>query len=237
MAVAAWAMWNADAFKIETVRVVGAKRVAPAEINLAASLSGLSILQADPVKLAEDLASAFPSLKTINVQVGLPADVVVRVTERQPALAWQIGEDLKWIDQEGYTFPAGNDEPNLVLVQAQGDPPSEKVPDASASDNITLEELTKKPKPKPYLPPEMIEPIIKMSKLVPEGSPVLYDPKYGVGWNDPQQGWKVYVGMDLKDVDLKLEQYQVISADLARREIHPIMISVEYPHAPFYRLE
>jgi hypothetical protein len=176
-------------------------------------------------------------LKTINVQVGLPADVVIRVTERQPVLAWQIGNDKKWIDEEGYTFPAGADESGLVLVQAQGDPPSEKPATVESSGETLPEAVDIKPKATPYLPPEMIEPIIKMSKLVPAGSPVLYDPKYGVGWNDPQQGWKVYVGMNLKNVDLQLEQYQVISADLIKREIHPVMISVEFPNAPFYRLE
>jgi cell division protein FtsQ len=241
--VGIWAMWSTSMFQVEKVRVVGAKRIPTADINTAAGLEGLSILEADPTQLKKDLQLAFPDLATISIQVGLPADVVVRVTERAPILAWQQGSDTKWIDQNGFAFPMRGTEPGLVTIQAEGNPPGpaadpkEALPAANTSSTAATGSVKVEAQPKPFLTPEMINPILKMSKQVPEGSPVLYDPRYGLGWNDPTQGWKVYIGMDLENMDLKLSQYKAIVDDLNKRGIHPVMISVEFPHAPFYRLE
>ncbi|MDD5368694.1 MAG: FtsQ-type POTRA domain-containing protein [Anaerolineaceae bacterium] len=238
-----WAMWSSAMFQVDKVRVVGAKRIPTADINTTAGLEGLSILEADPAELTNALQQAFPDLASVSVQVGLPADVVVRVTERTPILAWQQGSDTKWIDQAGFAFPVRGSEPGLVTIQAEGNPPGLATNPGGAqiatdaSSTVTSGAPKVDAQPKPFISPEMIDPILKMSKQVPEGTPVLYDPRYGLGWSDPTQGWKVYIGMDLENMDLKLNQYRVIVDDLNKRGIRPVMISVEFPHAPFYRLE
>jgi hypothetical protein len=88
----------------------------------------------------------------------------------------------------------------------------------------------------PFLSKDMITAIEKISKKAPADTPILYDPQYGLGWYDTQ-GCKVYFGMDTGSVDVKLQQVQTITDDLSKKGIHPTMISVEFPNAPFYRLE
>jgi len=57
-----------------------------------------------------------------------------------------------------------------------------------------------------------------------------------MGWIDPR-GWKVYFGIDLSDLQVKEAEYQVIVDHLTQQGITPVMISVEFPHAPYYRTE
>lgn len=233
-------IWTSPTFQIDQVRLVGAKRIAAVEVNTALSLTGMSILEADPTQLEQSLRSAFPEMESISIQVGLPADVVVRVTERKPILQWNQGNESKWIDSQGFAFPVRGEAVDVILVQADGNPPGnateaskEEKPSTTASTKV----LAKETEVKPFLTNDMIESIQKIGAQIPKDTPVLYNANYGLGWIDPQGGWKVYIGMRLENMDVKLKQYQVIVDDLNKRGIRPVMISVEYPHAPFYRVE
>ena len=84
--------------------------------------------------------------------------------------------------------------------------------------------------------PEMVEAILQMSEYAPAGSPLVYDPKHGLGWKT-KRGWDIYFGMDVSDVEQKLIVYKAVVQQLKKDGINPAMISVEYIHAPYYRLE
>jgi len=233
-----WAMWSAPTFQVDTIKVNGVQRIPAAEINTALDLEGVSILEVMPDQVKEDLLVAFPDIATASVQVGLPAGVAIRVKEREPVLAWHQNDETRWIDKDGFIFPARGDSSTLVNVQSEGDPPGLAKPadeNADKPEVITPEDL--KPKvASQYIQPELIAAIQKLSGQAPTGTAILYDPRYGLGWIDPK-GWKVYYGTQIENMDLKLNQYAVIIEDFAKRGIQPTMISVEYPHAPFYRTE
>ncbi len=78
--------------------------------------------------------------------------------------------------------------------------------------------------------------ILMLRPFIGDGIDLLYNPEYGLGWQDPH-GWKVYFGTNIEDIDQKLAQYSVIIEALAARNIQPVLISLEFLHAPFYRLE
>ncbi len=78
---------------------------------------------------------------------------------------------------------------------------------------------------------------IQLSTMMPVGAQLLYNSKYGFGWNDQLQSLTVYIGQDLSDLDVKMNEYSAIIVTLQKDGIKPGMISLEHVHAPFYRLE
>ena len=65
---------------------------------------------------------------------------------------------------------------------------------------------------------------------------MLHTPETGLGWMDPN-GWQVYFGSDSEKIDLKLVEYKTIVDSILAQNLHPTMISMEFLHAPYYRLE
>jgi len=88
----------------------------------------------------------------------------------------------------------------------------------------------------PQIDPNVLNAAIELAGRLPEGATLVYDPTDGMGWIDPR-GWKVYFGIDLSDLQVKEAEYQVIVDHLTQQGITPVMISVEFPHAPYYRTE
>ncbi len=236
--LALWAMASSSMFQVDQIRIVGSKRLSAQEVNQALDLQGVPVIRIVPAEIKEEVLTAFPDFSSAEVEVGLPAGLVVQVVERQPVLAWQQGDQLKWIDEEGMAFPARGEMPDLMTIQGEGDPPGPAEPaDAEGTNTPTgTVVLPSDQKPKRFIDPALIESILKLAGQPPAGTPVLYNPKYGLGWNDPG-GWKVYFGTKVDDMDLKLQQYRVIVDSLSMQNIHPVLISVEFAHAPFYRLE
>ena len=89
---------------------------------------------------------------------------------------------------------------------------------------------------KPIADPELILTILNLANMTPAGTSIAYDPRYGLGWVDPK-GWKVYFGFNMVGLDSKLAQYAGIVTNLSNQGIQPKIISIQYPYAPFYRLE
>jgi hypothetical protein len=247
--VCIWAMWSSAMFQIGKINIQGSKRIPLADISAALGLDGESVLNANPAELEQALQDSFPDLAKASVQVGLPASVVVRVQERQPIIAWQGEKETVWIDASGMSFPPRGTVPGLITVKAKGTPPAPATPTpadgqptpaaASAQATPTATPIIPDLKPaaaRPFITVDLISAIQKLSGQAPKNTPILYDARYGLGWIDPQ-GWTVYFGSNIDDMDLKLEQYKVITGELAQQKIVPVMISVEFPHAPFYRLE
>jgi len=90
--------------------------------------------------------------------------------------------------------------------------------------------------PMPSADPQFVASVLKLRSLIPAGAALLYDPENGLGWTD-ERGWQVYFGTDLSQIDVKLVEYEQIVAVILERNLQPSLISVEYIHAPFYRLE
>jgi hypothetical protein len=86
------------------------------------------------------------------------------------------------------------------------------------------------------IPSEMVATLQAMGTYIPAGTPILFSPEHGFGWEDPQ-GWRVYLGKSLVDINQKLLIYQRFVEALEEQGIEPSLISVEYMHAPFYRTE
>ncbi len=243
-----WAMWSAPIFQVSRVNVTGLVHIPKGDVLSALNLDGETILKASPEDLAQTLQAKFPDIAQASVQVGLPASVAVSIQERTPIIAWQDDKEIRWIDASGIAYPPRGQEAGLILVNAKGNPPSDTPaaqdsagaadPGTSASTAAAadLPQDPQKAAAAPFLSTDLIAAIQRLEKGIPAGASIMYDPRYGLGWTDPS-GWVVYFGSNIDEMDLKLNQYQVITGELSKQNIHPAMISVEFPDAPFYRLE
>ena len=86
------------------------------------------------------------------------------------------------------------------------------------------------------LSPDLVAAILALGEKMPADTLLVYDSEHGLGWNDPN-GWQVYFGQEDQDMEMKLSVYETLVDHLKNEGIQPELISVEYVHAPYYRME
>jgi cell division protein FtsQ len=178
---------------------------------------------------------AFPDLADVQVQVGLPASVRIVLIERQPVIAWVRGEDITWVDADGVVFPKrGEADVDLLWVKA------DSLPTLTSQQQVEINpafEILGLGGPIQQIDPRLVDVLFKMSEFrPPESGEMVFDDQRGFGWTDPR-GWQVYFGTRLDDIDQKLVVYDAIVERMVRDGIQPALISVEFLHAPYYRME
>ena len=224
-----------DRFEISTLNLSGAQRIPAEEILDKLELSGKPIISVIPSEIEAQILTEFPDIKSAAVSVELPANLTISIQERIPAITWYIdGEATTWVDDEGFTFPIRGEATIPLKVMASGDPPRPLGYVDPASESV---EKAETPIPQtPSVDPQFVASVLKLRSYIPAGAALLYDPENGLGWTD-EQGWQVYLGTDVSQIDVKLAEYQKIVTALLERNLQPVLISVEYIHAPYYRLE
>jgi cell division protein FtsQ len=218
-------LWFVPPFIVGSAEIHGNNRLGASEINGTLGMAGRPLLMAMPAELAKNLRVAFPEIRDVSVKVGFPAQLIVTITERTPVVAWQQGDQVLWLDAEGVAFPPRGTADGLIAIQASGTPPFDAL--ADPADPASAHRL---------LSPDAVTALQAITPYVPAGSALIYDPSYGLGWKDAR-GWNAYFGQTTGDISVKLQMYQTLVDNLAQRGIQPTMISVEFPNAPFYRVE
>jgi cell division protein FtsQ len=224
LGAAIYLMWTLPYFRVTEAQVAGNSRISSAEINAVLSIAGQPIFTLVPDELAARLRLNYPELASAEVKIGLPNQVYVRVSERQPVILWQQGEGFTWIDGTGVAFRPRGDAPGLIPVIALSAP---------AGGAPVLDDPLSPP---PYISQELAAAIQLLAPNAPAGTPIIYDGKYGLGWNDAR-GWRVFFGRDAKNMALKLRVYQALVDSLTGRGLYPVFINVVHADAPYYRME
>jgi hypothetical protein len=210
-------------FHVSSATVLGNSRLSREELDSVLSVTGQSIFMVQPDEVAARLRMNYPELASAKVNVYLPNHVYVTVTERQPVILWQQDGGYTWIDPAGVAFRPRGEAAGLVTVNGLTTPPAGV---ASLDDPFS---------PLPFLQKELVNAILVLSPSVPAGSTMIFDPGYGLGWND-SRGWQAFFGTSAKDMALKVRVYQSLVDSLVSRGRIPVFISVVYPDAPFYRM-
>ena len=213
-------LWSSALFKVSSPVINGLQKVTPDEVNTVIRIEGESIFTIDPMILHQEIQQAFPQMSAITVEVTLPATVTVSIHERVPVLAWRNGNDEIWIDAEGFSFPPQGENGGLVIL----------VGDLPFTRTVTGKEEWSQ------IPPSLVAAILKINEQVPKKAHLIYDNAHGLGWKDAH-GWTVYFGTDMTDIDMKLVMYKALIKRLNSNGVQPDFISVEYVHAPYYRVE
>ena len=218
-------MFSMDPFIVRNASILGNNRVGIQQIASILGVANQPAVLLNPAQIEYNILATFPDIAAAQVEVNLPAEVVVTVTERQPVVAWLQDGQTVWVDAQGYAFPPRGEVSGLVTVTSAGAPP---IP-----ANV---DLAQKVGARPFLTSDLSAAIVTLSPLVPQGAALVFDPGYGLGWSD-SRGWKVYFGHSNSDPVLKFQVYQSMLDYLAKHNIQPVLINVEYPNAPFYRVE
>lgn len=240
MTASLFLIWKAPVFQINAVEAEGLQRLTVGDLNAVMGTFGKSVFSINPQGLEKTLQLAFPELSKIAVRVNLPASVKVVVVEREPLIAWTQDGSETWVDTEGVSFPPrGTPATALVRVEGHGTPPS-IISTASPNDlqNLALgmPSATTPTIPSIRLSPDLVSAILALGAKMPADTLLVYDSEHGLGWNDPN-GWEVYFGSEDQDMEMKLSVYQAMVDRLQNEGIQPALISVEYVHAPYYRME
>jgi hypothetical protein len=152
-------------------------------------------------------------------------------------------EQVSWVDMQGRIFPAIGSSENLVTVLANDAPPippsvltaaEQAAQDAAEEDDSEMVEDDGKEQ---LLAPDLVQNLLVLAASLPEGSALVYDGTHGFGWEDPTFGWMVYFGKHLDQPELRLKVYQTVAATFLDKQRQPVLISVAYLHAPYYRME
>jgi cell division protein FtsQ len=213
---------TSSSFAVATAEVSGNQRIGVADINAVLSIIGQPIVKAMPAQLAADLQAAYTDLESVQVQVRFPNQVVVHVVERAPVIAWYQDNAVTWIDAKGVAFAPRGEVPGLLPVQAIG-APLDVPQDASLPAGIHN-----------FITPDMVRAIFAVAPEAPSGIPMIFDPTYGIGWQDPR-GWTTFFGKSAKDIQMKKLVYNNLLDSLNLKGIQPTLVSVEYLDAPFYK--
>jgi hypothetical protein len=217
-----YTMGTANTFKVGQAEVTGNKRLSASEIGSMTGLIGQPIYKVIPSQIEMNLRGAFPDLAGVSVKIGFPNHIRVTVIERTPVLAWYQNDVPIWVDPDGIAFAPHGDLPGLVKISSTGNPPG-----------LAVDPLTGKNE-QPFIAPDMVQAILTLRPQVPGDAPMIYDPKYGIGWQDAR-GWSVYFGYSSKAIDIKKNVYQAILESFSQKSIQPTLISVAYLGAPFYK--
>jgi cell division septal protein FtsQ len=217
-----YTMWTASPFTVKTAEVRGNQRLGATEINAVLGVSGQPIFKAIPAQIEANLYTAYSDPESVKVRVLFPNRITVDVLERTPVLAWYQNGSVTWIDANGVAFTPHGEVPGLVQVAANGAPTQVPLDPA-------LPLYTQK-----FIAPEMVQALLALAPVVPAGMPMIFDPQYGMGWQDPR-GWTVYFGQNTKDIPMKKDVYNSIVDTLTLQGVQPSLISVAYLNAPFYK--
>ena len=169
-------MWTASPFTVKGAIVIGNHRLGQADINGMLGMIGQPIFKAAPAQIEANLHTAFSDLSSVKVHVGFPNRLTVTVVERTPVLAWYQNEVVTWIDANGVAFMPRGDVPDLIHVAANGSPVQVQL-----DPSHPLYEQK-------FMSPELVKAILLLALDVPTGMPMAFDPRYGLGWQDPR-GW------------------------------------------------
>lgn len=242
--------WNTPLYTVSGAEISGLERLTPLEVNTILGIAGQPIFMVDADAIQETLEAEFPEFSAVETSVSLPASVTIAVTERVPVAIWRQDGRSLYVAADGIAFPARSQEvdPSLPVIEASANPPAPAaVPSAEEildELNGTTEEATLTLTPtngseetlnRNFMRSEMVANLLAIAEHAPKGVPIVYDANHGLGWTDPG-GWQVYFGA-LENIEMKINVYEALLAQLDAEDTMPKLISVEYVHAPYYQLE
>ena len=206
-----------DQFRINDVVVEGAGLLSAAQIESIARIRGSHIFGMDPGRAEERLVS-YPEIDAAEVRLQWPGNkVTIQVEERRPIVEWHDGGKTWWLSASGVAFIQR--QPYKAMVEVSS---SEPVLD------ISQEALV------PAIDPEVIWSAVMLSEQLPYATNLTYSLDHGFGFDDPR-GWKVLFG-HRGDIDTKVKVYEAIALSLVERSLGAVLVSVEDPVSPYYKL-
>lgn len=218
----AWLMvaqraWTSDQFRINDVSVEGAGLLSAAQIESIARIRGSHVFAMDPGRAEERLVS-YPEIDAAEVRLQWPGNkVTIQVEERRPIVEWHDGGKTWWLSASGVAFIQR--QPYKAMLEVSSPEPVLEI----SQDALV-----------PAINPEVLWSAVMLSEQLPYATNLTYSSDHGFGFDDPR-GWKVIFG-DRGDIDMKVRVYEAIALTLVEQGRGVVLVSVEDPVSPYYKL-
>ena len=93
-----------ERFAVRTIEIVGAVHTPRSALDpITRRYVGLNLFQIDIDRVQQDLGS-LGWVRRIDIEKNLPDTLRIKITERQPVALVRIGDQLKYVDEEGVAF-------------------------------------------------------------------------------------------------------------------------------------
>jgi cell division protein FtsQ len=204
-------LFTTPAFFVYGAEIQGNIAVTAQEIYAASEIDSQSVFWLSSTEVANRIM-ALPNIKSAAVSVSLPAEVTIKVVERQPELLWQTGETTWWVDQEGTIVPPKENVEGMLRIIDDDQQPVE--PGHQVELNI-------------------IKGAQRLRLLAPDVSIIRYSRLNGLTVATPE-GWPVFLGNG-NEIKAKLVVLTALLADLKERNTTPAYIDVRNPLRPVYQ--
>ncbi len=236
-------LFNSPQFQVNTIQTSGLSRLTVSDLDAVMKIRGESIIWLNANQLINDLEIAFPELKDVQISVEFPNQIMISAFERQPVLLWQTDKQSYWVDQEGILIPPRGEVGELLTVHASTNPPlvlsaeeqennNANIADGvRATNQLTVAELQGWGE---KVDPSLMEATYQLIAFLPPDTKILYNKTHGLGWKS-EQGWDVFIGLTLTDINYKLNAYQAMVDKFSKEGIIPSMVSIEFASRPYYR--
>ena len=206
-----YVLFSTPAFFVYGAQIEGNMAVTTREIYAASGIDSQSVFWISSAEVA-DRIMALPNIKSVAVSVSLPAEVAIKVVERQPELIWQTGESIWWVDQEGTIVPPKDDVAGMLRIIDDDQQPVEP------GHQIDL---------------NVIKGAQRLRLLAPDVSIIRYSRVNGLTVATPE-GWPVFLGTG-GEINAKLVVLTTLLADLKERNITPAYIDMRNSLRPVYQ--
>ncbi len=214
--VAGWLLYwfcTADTFYIHGARIEGNWRLPDKELLALSGLDGVNVFWADTQAAAQAIG-ALPDVKSARVSCSLPANCVIRLSERKALLVWRQGEAQVWVGADG------------VAVRARGNLPNAVVLDAAGSKALM---------PGDRLEETLVSAVGELERLQPSVRVYGYSEHYGLSFRNAR-GWLVRLGSG-EEITARLMLVRALTDYLSSQGIEPAFIDVRYLEAPYYEAQ
>ena len=206
-------------FRFNDIIITGMDKINKNEIIYFSGAKGEPVFAVNPDHIRSTLLQHYQDIYDASVTIDFPAEMRIELTERVPVVEWDFGGSRFWIDKDGMVLNQSRSQEKTIHVYADSYPGSLSQEDR----NLPL-----------YFSKDVLKTIETMGSHVPEGKPLIYTYKNGFGW-DTDEGWRIFFGKTDSDMDEKLRMQASLTKYFQKNEIKPILVSLEYKDAPYYR--
>ncbi len=111
-----YTFFTEDWFFIYRFEMQGLNYLVPKEVERASGVIGYNVFFVEPNNVERALKK-MPEIKSARVVMGMPNTLLIQIEERAPEAVWLKGDQIYWVDGDGFSFKARVPRADLPTVR------------------------------------------------------------------------------------------------------------------------
>lgn len=206
-------------FRFDNIEINGVDIISRDELIYFTGAKGQPIFTVRAQDIRAILLQHYQEISDAEVTIAFPAKMRIDLEERIPVVEWDFGGSRFWLDADGIVLNESTSHGSTIHIYA------DSFPGASSRDDRELPT---------YFSKDTLETMLTMGKYAPQDRPLYFTYDNGYGW-DTDEGWRVFFGKSDSDIEEKLRMLDSLTKYFIKNEIQPVMLSLEFKDAPYYR--